>query len=114
MAELDHHRINDKRFLCPQCGNHSIQVWQRWIAQWPFIVRCRNCGASLRARIPLWQNIGAQLLAQAAFWSASLFGFSYGLGGLFLGLLIGSMIAIAIAFVPGRFSPLEVVAKVEN
>lgn len=68
----------------------------------------------MRAKIPGWQNVLAQLLGHVAFWGALLFGISAGFGGLAVGFLVGVVVAVLIAMVPGFFSKLEVLPNEDD
>jgi hypothetical protein len=92
---------------CPNCQTPGVSPWA-FFASWPFSVRCKNCGARLRAKIPHWQNILAQILGQGAFWTVFLFGITAGSGGIVVGALIGAVMGALIIMVPCFFAKLEV------
>ena len=94
---------------CPKCQTPGISPWAFLVA-WPFSARCKNCGARLRAKIPHWQNIIAQILGQVAFWTAFLFGITAGLEGIVVGALVGIVLCVLIIMVPCFFAKLEVLS----
>ena len=97
--------MKSKLESCPKCRTPGISSWA-FFAAWPFSARCKNCGVRLRAKIPHWQNILAQILSQVAFWAALLFGFTAGLGGIVVGT-VGAVLSVLIIMVPYLFSKLE-------
>ena len=97
--------------MCPECNTSGISQWAPFFANWPFSARCKNCGARLRVKIPHWQNVLVQVLGQIAFWGASLYGITAGWGGVIPGAIVGIIIALLIAMIPGCFAKLEVIKK---
>ena len=75
---------------------------------WPFTARCRNCSTRVRLRIPRWQNVIFQILAQVAFWGILLAGITGGNVDLIVAAIAAALIAVAIAIIPGIFASLEV------
>jgi hypothetical protein len=93
---------------CPACSQSSFSLWNKVIAVWPFVVHCSKCGARVRLNVPRWQNILGQLLAQVVFWLTLLAGISSTeLNALAAGI-IGLVMALLIALLPGLFNELEV------
>ena len=81
------------------------------LAMWPFRVRCKNCGARVRLKIPRWQNIMVQILGQIVFWVSLLYGINLGLHGVIIGGITGAVFALLIALIPGYGAELEVISK---
>lgn len=94
---------------CPKCQTPGVSPWA-FFAAWPFSARCKNCGVRLRAKIPHWQNILAQILSQVAFWASLLFGITAGLGGIVLGAIVGVILGGLIIMFPCFFAKLEVLS----
>lgn len=99
-------RMHMKR-NCPKCQNYAFPLWVKVYAMWPFTARCRNCGAKVRLKIPRWQNVLVQILAQFAFWSVFILGIVAGNGDMIVAALAGAFIALLIASIPGLFAALE-------
>jgi hypothetical protein len=100
--------MNSELERCPKCHREGVSPWALLYAAWPFHTRCRNCGARLRAKIPHWQNILSQILAQAAFWALLLFGaVRGGLQGILAGGAVGIVVSVFIVLIPVFFSKLE-------
>jgi hypothetical protein len=96
---------------CPRCQTKSLSQWAKFFAVWPFSTRCKNCGARLRAKIPYWQNVAAQVLAQIVFWTILIVGIGKGAGGIAIGAIVGAALGMLIAMIPGRFAKLEETKK---
>ena len=92
---------------CPNCNAFSFPAWKKALAFWPFSLRCRNCNARLRVKIPRWQNILVQIIGQVVFWTALLFGIRHGTQGMLVGGMLGAVSAILIAMIPGYSADLE-------
>lgn len=83
-------------------------MWIKIFAMWPFTARCRNCSTKVRLRIPRWQNVIFQILAQVAFWGILLVGITAGNDDLVVAAIAAALIAVVIAIIPGIFAGLEV------
>lgn len=92
---------------CPACSQPSFSLWKKVIAVWPFVVRCNECGERVRLKIPRWQNVLVQLLGQFVFWAMLLVGISSPEISAITAGVIGFVLALVIAFLPGLFSELE-------
>jgi branched-subunit amino acid ABC-type transport system permease component len=96
---------------CPECHAPGVSPWTAFLASWPFSARCKNCGAALRTKIPTWQNVLVQVIGQVVFWATLLYGISSGWGGAIAGFIVGAVLALLIATIPGYFAKLEVTKK---
>lgn len=92
---------------CPKCNHLSFPLWKKIFAVWPFDIRCRDCGVKVHLKIPMWLNILIQLFGLFAFWSILLIGISLELWNIAVGVIIGAIIAVLIALIPGFFVELE-------
>jgi hypothetical protein len=92
---------------CPKCKQLSFPLWKKVFAVWPFDIRCRNCGVKVHLKLPMWLNIVFQLFAQFAFWFILLMGISSGLWNVVVGFIIGAIVAVLIALIPGFFVDIE-------
>jgi hypothetical protein len=79
------------------------------IAVWPFKLSCKNCNVRVRLKIPRWQNIAVQVIAQFVFWAALIIGIESGLQSSIVGGFSGAVLAIQIALIPGLYAYLEVI-----
>lgn len=93
---------------CPNCQQYRFPGWKRALAVWPFNIRCGNCKTAVRARVPRWQNVLAQILAQMVFWVVLIYAIVSGAPGLIIAGMLGAVAALIIALVPGFFSDLQV------
>lgn len=96
---------------CQNCKGCRFPAWKKSLAFWPFKLRCSNCNAAVRAKIPRWQNILVQIVGQVIFWAAVLIGIRNGVPGALVGGAIGAMIAMLIAMIPGWGAELEQIPK---
>jgi drug/metabolite transporter (DMT)-like permease len=89
---------------CPCCGA-NIPRLSRWRAAKPFTLRCRSCGAALRAIVPMWQNILAQLMALTIFWTMLFFSIRYHV--IAAGFLLATVLSTGVALLPYFFGKLK-------
>ena len=96
---------------CPNCKRYSFPNWKKALAFWPFQLRCGNCNASVRAKIPKWQNILVQIVGQIVFWTALLLGIRNGSQGALVGGTVGAALAVLIATIPVWGAELEEISN---
>jgi len=59
----------------------------------------------------MWQSLLVVLIGQVVLWASLLFGISIGSGAAIAGFIVGAVLALLIAMIPGCFANLEVTKK---
>lgn len=98
--------------ICPNCHAFEISRFTKAFSFKPFHICCSKCGAHLRVKLLLWQNVVLQILGQIVFGGGLLFGLiNDGIQGLVIGGGAGIVLAVVLVGVAVSFAPLEVLSK---